>query len=122
MCSQDDVRARGHTDSRAVGFDAVLDLVVDGMQLRIVRYGFESRLALGELDMELTEIFVVLSTEIGAQSRADFAPTFLAKILAIKAIGKGGSEGVDSWVVLETPRCGVTPDAFSSNKVSEVPG
>lgn len=73
----------------------MLDLVVDGMQLHIVRYGFESRLALGELDMELTEICVVLSAEIGAQSRVDFAPTFLAKILAIKAIGKGGSADVD---------------------------
>jgi hypothetical protein len=45
----------------------VLELVVDRGQRQIVRYGFESRLDIGELGMELPEIFWVSLTEIGAQ-------------------------------------------------------
>ena len=51
-CPQGDVQAIGHEGDKDVRFDAVLELVVDRTQLKIVLQVFERRLDLGELDVD----------------------------------------------------------------------
>ena len=67
LCSQGDVQAIGHEGDEDVGFDAMLELMVDRAQLQIVLEVFERRLDLRELDVELPEIRWISPTEIGAQ-------------------------------------------------------
>ena len=50
-----------------MGFDAMLELMVDRAQLQIVLEVFECRLDLRELDVELPETRWISPTEIGAQ-------------------------------------------------------
>ena len=65
--SQGDVQAVGHEGDKDVGFDAMLELMVDRSQLQIVLEVFERRLDLRELDIEPPEILWVSPTQIGAQ-------------------------------------------------------
>ena len=58
---QGDVQAIGHEGDKDVRFDAVLELVVDRTQLKIVLQVLERRLDLGERDLELPESFWVAS-------------------------------------------------------------
>jgi hypothetical protein len=61
------VQAVGHEGDKDMGFDAMLELMVDGAQLQIVLEVFERRLDLRELDIEPPEILWVSPTQIGAQ-------------------------------------------------------
>ncbi len=65
--SQGDVQAVGHEVDKDVGFDAMLELMVDRAQLQIVLEVFERRLDFRELDIEPPEILWVSPTQIGAQ-------------------------------------------------------
>jgi hypothetical protein len=52
------VQAIGHEGDEDMRFDAPFELMGDGAQLQIVLEVFERRLDLGELDVELPEIWL----------------------------------------------------------------
>src|SRR5271163_4650358 len=67
-----------------MGFDAVLELVMDGPNRQIVLQFLERLLDLDQLEIEPPEMAGVVAPDVGAKQIAAFTPPGDAKLLAVQ--------------------------------------